>query len=206
MPRRTSSKTAQELSVRVVIGADREKAIMVIREKHYTHSVPSGKSHYVLCGEAIVVWSIPANKNLARFVLGWQGNVWELSRLWAPDGHEKNLLTRAISVAVNVIRRLENPDALVSYADPNVGHQGGVYRAASWIYHGKSEEVRTYVGVDGRTVARRAFHSGNKGMKKSEIEALGYKELKLPGKERFVRPLSRKARKKLRQPKKEFSI
>ena len=183
----------------VLTAGDREQAIVTIKAGHYTRSVPSGKSHYVRFGAAIVVWSIPANKNIARFILGYDGNVWELSRLWAPDGHERNLLTQAISAAVGDIRRLEKPAALVSYADPNVGHHGGVYRAASWIYHGRSEEVRAYRGVDGRLIARRAFHSGGKSMKKAEIEALGYVELKLPGKERFVKPLSRRARKAIHQ-------
>ena len=145
--------------------------------------------------DCIVVWSIPANKNIAAFILGWAGNVWELARLRVAEGHGKNMLTQAISAAVEVIVRLERPDALVSYADPNAGHKGGVYRAASWIYHGKSEEVRTYRDSEGKTFARRAFHSGKKGMTKAEIESLGYLELKLPGKERFVKPLTRRARK-----------
>ena len=81
----------------------------------------------------------PANKNIANFLLGWPGNVWELARLWAPDGHAKNLLTQAISAAVALICKLESPDALVSYADPNAGHKGGVYRAASWLYSGRSK-------------------------------------------------------------------
>ena len=183
----------ERLVSRILLGGDRAAAADTIRRNHYTRSVPSGKSHYVQFGDAIVVWSIPANKNIAKFVLGWPGNVWELSRLWAPDGHEKNLLTQAISAAVKVVVKLENPDALVSYADPNAGHKGGVYRAASWIYHGKSEEVRTYRAPDGTTVARRAFHSGRKGLRKAEIEALGYKEEKLPGKKRFVRPISKRA-------------
>ena len=178
-------------------GDFRAVAIERIKINHYTHSVPSGKSHYVAFGDCIVVWSIPANKNIAKFILGWHGNVWELSRLWAPDGHEKNLLTQAISAAVNVIIREERPDALVSYADPNAGHKGGVYRAASWIYHGKSEEVRSYRDINGSTFARRAFHSGKRGMRKSEIEALGFTELKLPGKERFVKPITRRARRVL---------
>lgn len=173
----------------------RQAAIETIRTNHYTHSVPSGKSYYVRFGDALVVWSIPANRNIAKFILGWPGKVWELSRLWAPDGHAANLLTQAISGAVAVIKRLERPDALVSYADPNAGHRGGVYRAASWTYHGKSEEVRTYRAPDGQTVARRAFHSGSKGMRKAEIESLGYVEVKLPGKERFVRYLSKAAKK-----------
>jgi hypothetical protein len=100
-------------------------------------------------GNALVVWSIPANKNIGRFVLGWDGVVWELSRLWAPNGHEKNLLTRAISAAVKLLAEIEAPDAVVSYADPNVGHLGGIYRAASWVDHGQSEESRAYRAPDG---------------------------------------------------------
>lgn len=193
----SSIAVAKHMRALELVGEERKAAAEVIRQRHYTHSVPSGKSHYLKCGDALIVWSIPANKNIARFILGQPGNVWELARLWAPDGHEKNLLTQAISAGVAEIRRLENPDALVSYADPNAGHKGGVYRAASWLYHGKSEEVRSYRGPDGGTVARRAFHSGKTGLRKSQIEAMGFTELKLPGKERFVKPLTRKARKRI---------
>jgi hypothetical protein len=170
------------------------EAKKIICSNHYTRSVPSGKSYYIMYESAIVVWSIPANKNIAKYILGREGNVWELSRLWAPDGHRHNLLTQAISYAVKIIQKLEQPDALVSYADPSVGHSGGVYRAASWLHHGTSEEVRAYRSTDGQVVARRAFHSGSRSLKKAEIEALGYIQLKLPGKERFVRPLTKTAR------------
>ncbi len=183
-------------TAKVLLAEEREQAKRTIRENHYTKSVPSGKSHYVAFGDALVVWSIPANKNIAKYILGWDGNVWELSRLWAPDGHEKNLLTQAIAYAVKQIVRLENPDAIVSYADPNVGHKGGVYRAASWVYDGVSEESRVYVSPDGTFVSRRAFHSGSTGLKKAEILALGFTEKKLPGKQRFFRLLSRKAKAK----------
>lgn len=185
------------MKAHILIGQDRVAAAETIKANHYTRSVPSGKSHYVRFGDAIVVWSIPANKNIAKFIMGEPANVWELARLYAPDGHEKNLLTRAISAAIAIIKLVERPDALVSYADPNVGHKGGVYRAASWIYHGQSEESRAYRGSDGQVVSRRAFHSGKRGMRKSEIEALGFKELRLPGKERFVHPLTRRARRHL---------
>jgi len=184
--------------VSLLTGGCRAAAEAQIRLSHYTHSVPSGKSYYVKCDDALVVWSIPANYNLANFVLGWKGSLWELSRLWAPDGHRPSLLTEAISEALSALRQQERVDAVVSYADPNAGHLGGVYRAASWIYHGQSEESRVYVSKEtGEHVSRRAFHSGNRGMTKAEIEALGYAQVKLPGKQRFVRPVSQRARKKL---------
>jgi hypothetical protein len=184
-------------SAQLLFGHARRAAIDIIKALHYTRSVPSGKSHYIEYGPAYVVWSIPANNNVAKSVLGWDGTVWELTRLWAPDGHAPNLLTQAISAATDVIRALENPDALVSYADPNAGHQGGVYRAASWIHHGSSTENRAWRGPDGEVVPRRRFHSGGSFLRKPEIEALGYVQIKVQGKERFVKPLTRKARKVL---------
>jgi len=182
----------------VLSGSYRDEAARTIRQQHYTASVPSGKSVYVRFGSAIVIWSIPANMNIGRFLFGWDAKVWELSRLWAPDGHERNLLTRAIAAAVRVIKKMERPIALVSYADPNAGHHGGVYRAASWYYHGQSDETRAYRDRNGQIVARRKFHSGSRGLRKAEIEALGFVELRLPGKHRFVRPLTNRAKRELR--------
>jgi len=173
-------------------GIEREAAIETIRSFHYTHSVTSGKSHYFRFESALVCFSIPANKNIATF-LG-VSRVWELSRLWAPDGHEHNLLTRAISSTAKAIAKIEKPDCLVSYADPNAEHLGGVYRAASWIYLGQCEESRVYRSHDGFYRARRKFHSGKRGFTKAEIEANGFKQLKMPGKHRFVRPISNDGR------------
>ncbi len=182
----------------LLLGQERREAIATIETHHYTHSVPSGKSHYITFDGAIVCWAIPANKNIGGFLLGRHTTVWELSRLWAPDGHRRNLLTEAIAYAIKVLMKLEHPEILVSYADPNAGHSGGVYRAASWIFLGQCDESRAYRDCHGYIVARRAFHSGSKGMTKQQIMDAGYTQLRLPGKFRFARPLSRKVRRELR--------
>ncbi len=178
-----------------LVGDDRRRAVAAIREGHYSHSVPSGKSHYYSFGTAIVVFSIPANQFVGKFLFGTQRNVWELSRLWAPDGHERNLLTQAISCSVKMFKQRQ-PDVwgLVSYADPNVGHVGFVYRAASWLPCGQVEESRYYRGADGVVVSRRKFHSGSTGMTKAQILAAGYTETKQPGRFRYCHPLSSTAR------------
>lgn len=167
----------------------------VLTANHYLHSVPSGKSHYLRFRDALVVWSIPANNNLSGFLLGADGgNIWELSRLWAPDGHARNLLTQAIAYAVRSIKELERPDLLVSYADPNAGHLGWVYRAASWVYTGRSEEGRGYLMADGRWATRRSFHSGAVSMTRQQITDAGAVELRVKGKHRYVFPISRAAK------------
>ena len=177
-----------------------EAMIDVFKTRHYAHSVPSGKTHYIHHDPVSFAFSIPANNNISRFLIGLPNRVWELARMWAEDGHEKNALTRSLCSAVISFRALE-PDvlALVSYADPNVGHEGGVYRAASWTYTGQSEEGRYYRSADGQVVSRRKFHSGGSSMRKAEILALGYSELKLPGKIRFAKGLTKGARSRLRR-------
>jgi hypothetical protein len=137
-----------------------------------------------------VVWSLPANYRAAGCFLPGIENpvVFELTRLWAPDGHERNLLTHAISAAVGVLRRAEpKVDVL---AQQSAGPSGFVYRAASWIETGRSEEVRAWRHRDGGPILpRRTFHSDNRHLNKPDIEALGYVQLRLPGKYRFLRPL-----------------
>jgi hypothetical protein len=176
----------------------------LICANHYSRSIPAGDSIFTQFDGAIIVFSRPANKNISRWLLGGDNLVWELSRMWAPDGHRKNLLTQAIPRCTRsfllTLRRLSIPlpEALISFADPNAGHEGTVYRAASWIYLGCSEETRFYADKGGRVVPRRAFHSSRQALTKSEIEALGYIELRKPGKRRFARGLNRWAQEKIK--------
>ncbi len=171
----------------------------IICRSHYTHSWPSGKSFVFTYEDAIAVVSIPANHMVSRWLLCPPNRVWELTRLWAPDGHRANLLTEAISFTVKEFNKLKLADAIVSYADPNVGHTGGVYRAASWVYLGQSEETRAYRNANGDVVSRRKFHSGNRAMRKAEILSKGYAELRLPGKLRFARGLTRRGKRAVQQ-------
>lgn len=177
----------------------------IICSFHYTKSFPSGKSFVYTFEDAIVVFSIPANYNVSSWLGCAKGRVWELTRLWAPDGHRKNLLTEAISYAVGEFRKTREADAVVSYADPNAGHQGGVYRAASWVALGQSEEARAYRDAQGQIVSRRKFHSGSRALKKAEILAKGYQQLKLPGKLRFARGLTLVGKSAVRRKALEFA-
>lgn len=178
-----------------LLGEYREHAQFWFRTEHYAHSIPSGKTHYFCCAGVFFAFAIPPNKNISRFLIGEDNAVWELSRMWASDNHGRNALTSGLSKAIGAFRKLEpHVKALVSYADPNVGHEGYVYRAASWVYCGQSEEGRYYRDATGQVVSRRAFHSGPTGLKKAEIESRGFVELKLPGKHRYAKGLTRGAR------------
>jgi hypothetical protein len=114
----------------------------LIETNHYLHSWPSGPAHVYVYESAVVVFGLPPNPYLAKSFGLRNGRVWLLARLWAPDGHRPNLLTEAIAYAVREFHRLELADLLVAYADPAAGHEGHIYRAASWTALGPSKETR----------------------------------------------------------------
>ena len=181
------------MKAELLSGEARKAAARLVVENHYARSVPSGKSHYVKVGDVLIVWALPANMHTATVVLGKgarNGSVWELARMWAPDGHTTTC-TQAIRVAIKELQRLENPLALVSYADPNAQHNGTVYKAASWALHGITEDQRGW-RKDGQFYPRRKFHSGKDFLRKPQIEALGYTQDSLPGKIRFIKLLKRR--------------
>lgn len=140
---------------------------------------------------AVVVYSIPANKNLSTFLFSGRVEVRELARLWAPDGHRPTLLTEAVSASLKALRAASGCESVVSFADPNHGHHGGIYQAASWIYTGQSSETRVYITPDGRTLSRRSFHSGSTSLLPT------IKPQRLVGKHRYVRCLTRTSRRLL---------
>jgi hypothetical protein len=177
--------------------ANRDRSLAdQLRQNHYLRSVPTRPVLYFEHDGAVVCFAVPANKNVSTWLLGKPNAVLELARLWAPDGHRPNLLTEALAAAISELRRQQPEcEALISYADPNSGHIGGVYRAASWVALGQADETRYYKDPNGRPVSRRKFHSGSVSYsRKDAITAAGFSEHKLPPKLRFARPLTRAAR------------
>lgn len=171
----------------------RAEAREIICASHYLRSFPSGWTYCYHHEGALVVFSIPANKNLGTYLFDGTVEVRELARLWAPDGHAANLLSSAMSAACRSLRHDTQCEAVVSFADPNQGHHGGVYQAASWIYTGQSEETRVYRTPDGLTVSRRSFHSGSTSIKPHLTP------VRMEGKHRYVKCLTRTSRRLLRR-------
>lgn len=185
-------------------------------DDHYLHSLPMRASYWFEIDDAIVVFSLPANYRAAASLFFSGARVFEMSRLWAPDGHEPNLLTRAISSAIRALREIEpNVDGLVSYADPNAGHSGGVYRAASWTQVPTKRLSRDWT-KDGRIVPRRAFSrlktehrpggrladcrcEGRTPYANWHIVEMGWTEIVREARLVFVKPVTRRARKAVRQ-------
>ena len=105
----------------------------------------------------VIVFALPPRETSKRYA----AQTWELARLWLDDSVPQNAETWLIGRAVRYIRQHHKAvQALVSYADPSVGHAGTIYKAANWIADGRTDEERKtprcdYVDAYGKRYSRR---------------------------------------------------
>lgn len=141
-----------------------EAAKYAVENWHYSQVIPAGKlfkmgawegDKYIGC----VIFAYGATPNLGKPYGLVQTEVCELVRV-ALRSHQWPV-SRIMRFALNALRQ-ENPGLrlVVSFADPEQGHHGGVYQAAGWLYCGASSPAKFYV-IHGRTTHPRSL--GSKG-------------------------------------------
>lgn len=75
----------------------------------------------------------------------------ELNRLIKNDGLEKNVQSYFVS---NCFKLLPKPLIIISYSDPNNGHQGYTYQSLNFLYTGKGGMSFEYK-INGKTISAR---------------------------------------------------
>jgi hypothetical protein len=175
------------VSRQIPFEVDAQAARATLEAHHYLGGIPAGWTIPLVDpeGGGVAVFSIPANPSLSRFLFGRRVRLLELSRLWSPEGQPPNYLSRFLATCLRGIRRADIADAVVSYADPEAGHIGGIYRATNWIYTGISTPGMVWVKGDER-LHRRHFHGSGGSVPDREIVATGYRKVRTSGKHRFV--------------------
>lgn len=171
--------------------ASHEAAKYACENWHYSKCLPTGKLVKIGVWEngkfiGVVLFGRGASPHLgSKFDLK-QDEVCELVRI-AMTKH---------SVAVSKVMALANKflkksnlglRLIVSFADPNQGHYGGIYQATNWTYTGRSSET-TEVYIDGRwRHMRGAFYKMNKNTPTRKVD----------GKHRYLMPLDENMRAKI---------
>jgi hypothetical protein len=112
-----------------------------------------------------------------------QTGVCELTRV-ALNTHESHV-TQIISIALKMLKGLcPKLKLVISYADPEEGHKGVIYKAGNWVYDGYSQQTTSFI-VNGRKVTNRSFYE----MKKRGVTG---KPIKVAPKIKFIYPLDKK--------------
>jgi hypothetical protein len=155
--------------------ATHESAKYAVENWHYSECLPAGKLVKVGAWESgkfigCVIFGRGANNNMAKPYGLTQLECCELVRI---------ALTKHVSpvsrIAALAMRFLKSQSSglklIVSYADPEQGHHGGIYQAGNWIYCGRSQAQQEVI-YRGEVMHKRtanALFGTIKGMQKSAI-------------------------------------
>lgn len=142
---------------------------------HYSGCMPAGKvikigvwedSKYIGC----VLFSRGANNNLGSPYALEQTEICELTRI-ALTLHSTPV-SRVVALAFRfLVKNSPGLRLVVSYADPEQGHHGGIYQAGGWLYVGRSQ-AQAEVMHKGKVMHKRtanALFGTIKGMEKSPV-------------------------------------
>jgi hypothetical protein len=109
---------------------------------HYSGCLPAGKLVKVGAWEngkfiGVVMFGRGANRNMVKGYGLNQGQGCELVRI-ALTKHQSPV-SKIVAQAIRFLKKQSpNLQLIVSYADPEQGHHGGIYQAGNWIYRGLS--------------------------------------------------------------------
>jgi len=179
---------------------------------HYSKAIPMPpivKVGVWECGKfiGVVLFSRGASPKLGAAYSLDQVECCELTRV-ALTKHASSV-SRIIAIAVKFLKK-NSPGLrlIVSFADQNEGHHGGIYQAGGWLYSGKSAEKHDYIGPDGKKyLSRQVAESGQvrqfgkitKVFKRSECLAV-----RVLGKHRYLMPLDDEMRKQIEPLRKPY--
>jgi hypothetical protein len=136
--------------------------IIACKRWHYSKSIPAGKK--VSFGlfendifKGVIIYSMGANRYIANAFELKRFEVCELTRI-ALDNHQTTV-SKIISISMKLLKNLcPELKIIVSYADENQNHFGGVYKASNFLYIGKFANERGIL-INGKLTHRRSINA-----------------------------------------------
>ena len=178
--------------------------IYACRNWHYSKSTPVPPLVKVGVWEAgkfvgVVIFSRGASSNLLKPYRLQQSQGCELTRV-ALNSH-KSPVSRIVAIAIRFLKK-HNPGLrlIVSFADPQQQHHGGIYQAGNWIYAGVTAAGKEYFHNGRRLHSRQVSEKGwniQQGKRRATIKPSQCKVVTTPGKHRYLMPLDKEMKKQV---------
>lgn len=156
-----------------------EAAKYACEKWHYSRCYPRGKSAKVGVWEGgrfvgVVIFADSPNKDVGTvYGLGY-GQVTELMRV-ALSGHAATV-TRVVAIAIRMLKlAFSSIRLVVSFADPERGHHGGIYQGGNWLYAGMTQPSDEYI-VLGRRMHGKSLRQTRKTHPSGKVSAANVME------------------------------
>ncbi len=152
--------------------ATHKAAKYAVENWHYSRTMPASKSVKIgawedgsFIGALVFAWG--ANPYLGRSVGCEMTECAELVRVALRE--HATPVTRIMAIAIKMLKK-QSPGlrVLISYADANKGHYGGIYQGGGWVYTGRTSSTYVYE-VNGVEIHKRRTTGGNFGRSKGQL-------------------------------------
>lgn len=174
-----------------------EAAKYAVMNWHYSKRMPSGRLVHIGVWEGgkfigVVIFGRGATDSIGTAYGASTTEACELVRV-ALTAHAAPV-SRILSVALKVLRATSAGLRLVvSYADPEQAHHGGIYQAGNWVYVGRTSADVKYVDASGKEYHSRSVSpTGLKkqfGRVKQVAKTSDLTAIKTAGKHKYLYPL-----------------
>lgn len=173
-----------------------DAATFAVMRWHYSKAMPKSKLAKIGVWEdgkfiGVVLYGVGATNALVKRYGLKDTEGCELVRV-ALAKH-KTPVSRIVAVSLRILHRdMPGVRLVVSFADPDEGHHGGIYQAGGWVYSGMSQASDEYI-YKGKRWQGRAFRNKHKGMERHpDVEVV-----KGSSKHRYLMPLDDEMRKRI---------
>jgi hypothetical protein len=178
--------------------ATHEAAKYACENWHYSKSVPKSKLVKLGAWEngkfiGVVIFSYGATAQIGSPYGLLQNQVCELTRI-ALTKH-RSFVSKIMAISIKKLKQSNmGLRLIVSFADTEQGHHGGIYQATNWVYNGKTNACDEYV-YKGKRWHGRAFRS-SLGSHLNYIDK-GLEIISGSQKHRYLMPLDKEMRKQI---------
>lgn len=123
---------------------------------HYLHRMPAGiLACFALYNDDNLIMPI-GGAVFSNGRIQYDKKYIEFSRLYLYDEVPKNSESYFIAQCIkNLKKDYSTYQGVVSWADPNKGHKGIIYRAANFVFDGMSRSVKKYKSRTGKIIYQR---------------------------------------------------
>lgn len=185
--------------------ATTEAAQFACKRWHYTGKMPNA-------GVKIGIWEGETFVGVILFGVGAAGatngkayglasshEIAELGRVAMKPGH-RYPVSRCVAIAIRMLKR-HSPGLrmIISFADTEQGHHGGIYQAGNWIYAGTTAPQREFI-VNGTRKHSKTIHSRgwvqNEDWLRANVDPAA-RVIRTPGKHRYLMPLDEETRQRV---------
>ena len=178
---------------------------------HYSECMPAFKTLKIGVWEnekfiGCVIYSRGANHNIGGPFNLDQTEVCELTRV-ALDDHDTHV-SRILSISRKLLLdKSPGISLVVSYADPQQDHEGGIYQADNWYYLSRTQPT-TQQKVNGETMHKRTVFDKFGTNKIDKIRSMSgvrsAENVSLEGKHKYVYPLTKDIEQKVKTMSKPY--